>query len=136
MASTIEGGCQCGAVRYRIAEVDPVTVALCHCRSCRRAHAAPAVGWVMYLEAQVEFTAANPAVYESSPGVRRSFCSKCGTPVCFTADFLPGFIDLPIGSLDKPEDMPPMYHFWDSMRLPWMKLDDGLPRHPELPPFE
>lgn len=43
----LEGGCQCGAVRYRIAG-RPVMAALCYCSMCRRANAAPAVAWAMY----------------------------------------------------------------------------------------
>ncbi|MGH8284563.1 MAG: GFA family protein [Steroidobacteraceae bacterium] len=49
-----EGGCQCGAVRYRIAG-HPVIAAVCHCSMCRRANAAPAVAWAMFQEAQVTF---------------------------------------------------------------------------------
>jgi|SRR5688572_4447596 len=133
--TAIEGGCQCGAVRYRISG-DPVMTALCHCTRCRRANAAPAVAWVMYQDGQVEFPAAKPTVYESSPGCRRGFCAKCGTQISFTADYIPGLIDLTIGSLDRPEDMPPAFHYWDTKRLPWMQFADGLPRHPEFPPQE
>lgn len=43
--AVLEGGCQCGSVRYRITG-DPVMTALCHCTMCRRANAAPAVGRV------------------------------------------------------------------------------------------
>ena len=47
-----EGGCQCGAIRYR-AVGEPVLAALCHCSSCRRASAAPTTAWAMYPQAQV-----------------------------------------------------------------------------------
>jgi len=40
MGHSIEGGCQCGAVRYRAIEI-PLARTLCHCRSCRRASGAP-----------------------------------------------------------------------------------------------
>jgi hypothetical protein len=131
----LEGGCQCGAMRYRITG-EPVLAAVCHCSMCRRAHAAPAVAWAMFQEAQVTFAKAKPTTYASSPEARRGFCPTCGTQICFTASFIPGLIDITIGSLDKPEAVPPTLHYWDSRRLPWMKIGDDLPRHPEFPPQE
>ena len=130
-----EGGCLCGAIRYRIVG-DAVMTALCHCSMCRRASAAPAVAWAMYSASQVEFPAGSPKTYESSPGCRRGFCQHCGSQISFTADYIPGLIDITIGSLDAPEQLPPMFHYWESRRLPWLQLDDALPRHAEFPPME
>ena len=79
----LEGGCQCGAVRYRI-DGSPALAALCHCSMCRRAHAAPAVAWAMYQRSQVSFTGEPPTTYESSPGAQRAFCPRCGTQISFT----------------------------------------------------
>ena len=129
----IEGGCQCGAVRYRV-DGEPVMTALCHCTMCRRANAAPAVAWAMYEEAQVVFPATQPTTHESSPGARRGFCARCGTQISFTADYLPGLIDITIGSLDQPQQLPPALHYWDAERLPWVQLADDLPRHAGFPP--
>ncbi|WP_223115431.1 GFA family protein [Luteimonas suaedae] len=135
MPETLEGGCQCGAVRYRI-NGSPVMAALCHCSMCRRANAAPAVAWAMYEESQVTFLGSPPAVYASSPEARRSFCGRCGTQIGFAADYIPGMIDITIGSLDEPERMPPMFHYWTSRQLPWLRVADELPRFPEFPPTE
>jgi hypothetical protein len=133
MSETLEGGCQCGGVRYRITG-EPVFTAICHCATCRRAHAAPAVAWAMFAEAQVAFTAGKPATYAASPGTRRGFCADCGTKLSFTANYIPGLIDIAIGSLDDPEAIAPAAHIWESRRLPWLHLADGLPRHDGFPP--
>ena len=132
---SIEGGCQCGAIRYRITGA-PLMAALCHCSMCRRANAAPAVAWAMYPQEQVVFLKDSPTVYESSPGARRGVCGRCATQVSFTADYIPGLIDITIGSLDDPALVPPSLHYWESRRLPWLHLADGLPRYPEFPPTE
>ena len=129
----LEGGCQCGRVRYRISG-EPVMAAICHCTMCRRANAAPAVAWAMFHEAQVVFLTDRPATYPSSAEVRRGFCPVCGTQICFTADFIPGLIDLTIGSLDQPALLAPTLHYWDTERLPWLHVADDLPRFPEFPP--
>jgi len=133
MTNVREGGCQCGAIRYR-AEGEPLMAALCHCAMCRRASAAPAVAWAMYPQAQVTFIRGEPTAYASSAEARRGFCSRCGTPLCFTATFLPGLIDITIGSLDAPEALAPTLHYWDSKRLPWLHIADDLPRYAEFPP--
>ena len=129
------GGCQCGAVRYE-ASGEPLVIALCHCSMCRRAGAAPAIAWAMYRHEQVRMTGAAPATYASSAQARRSFCSRCGTQISFTAEFIPGLVDLTVGSFDRPEELPPTLHYWDSKRLPWVQFADELPRYPVFPPME
>jgi hypothetical protein len=129
----LQGGCQCGSVRYRITG-EPIMAALCHCSMCRRANAAPAVAWAMYMESSVEFANGGLKTFESSPGCRRSFCPNCGSQISFTADYIPGLIDITIGSLDDPNLIAPSLHYWESRRLSWLHLRDELPRHPEFPP--
>jgi hypothetical protein len=132
-AARLEGGCLCGSIRYRV-QGDPVTVALCHCTMCRRSAGAPVVAWAMFALDTLEFVRDEPARYASSPGVRRGFCGRCGTTLTFSADFLPGLVDITVASLDDPAGLPPRMHIWESRRLPWLTLGDGLPRHPEFPP--
>jgi len=130
----LEGGCQCGAVRYEVTG-EPVMAAICHCTMCRRANAAPAVAWAMFQDAQVTFGNARPEEYASSPEARRGFCAACGTQISFTATFLPGLIDITIGSLDSPEAIRPTLHYWYAEHLSWAEFADDLPRHKGLPPF-
>ena len=73
------GGCQCGAIRYRI-DGEPLMAAICHCTMCRRANAAPAVAWAMFQESQVVFSNGPPATYASSPGATRGFCPALRHP--------------------------------------------------------
>jgi hypothetical protein len=110
--------------------------AICHCAMCRRANAAPAVAWAMFRQSQIVFTAGSPATYASSGEAKRGFCPVCGTQISFTADYIPGLIDITIGSLDRPEEVAPTLHYWDSKRLPWVQFADDLPRFPGFPPVE
>jgi hypothetical protein len=103
---------------------------------CRRAHAAPAVAWAMFDESQVVFTKGSPTVYAASAEARREFCPRCGTQISFTAEYIPGLVDIAVGSLDRPETVAPVLHYWDSQRLPWVRFADDLPRFPEFPPME
>lgn len=130
----LEGGCQCGNIRYAVVG-EPLMAAICHCSMCRRAHAAPAVAWAMFENSQVIFTKQQLKQFKSSEEAQRGFCATCGTQISFTANFLPGLIDVSIGSLDTPESIKPALHYWYSKHLSWAEFADDLPRHQELPPF-
>lgn len=128
-----EGGCLCGEVRYAVTG-ETVFSAICHCSMCRRAAGAPAVAWAMFALDGFRVSKGAPATYASSPGVARGFCATCGTTLSFTADFIPGLIDLTIASFDDPAALAPQAHMWERERIPWLVFADGLPRHAELPP--
>lgn len=123
-----EGGCLCGAVRYR-ASGRPLWVAHCHCRSCRRASGAAFVTWAGFAQAAFAVTAGEPAQFASSPGVARGFCAACGSPLTYQAERFAGEVHVTVGTLDVPEAFPPEVHVWCAHALPWVRLDDGLPRH-------
>ena len=88
LAEAFEGGCLCGALRYR-ATGEARFSTLCHCASCRRAAGAPAVAWVTFAEGSFAFTRGEPVQFRSSPPVVRSFCGRCGTPLSYRHDALP-----------------------------------------------
>ena len=130
----LNGGCQCQGVKYTITG-EPIFAAICHCSMCRRAHAAPAVAWMMVADSQINFSADARKYYASSEQAQRGFCEYCGTQISFTASFLPGMIDIALGSLDAPEAVTPALHYWHSAHISWAEFADDLPRYPELPPF-
>jgi hypothetical protein len=127
-SAIVEGGCLCGAVRYRAsgAATHPT---LCHCNSCRRAAGAPVVAWVTFPLAEFSFTKGAPARHRSSPPVERTFCLSCGTPLTYRHSKYPKEIDVTTASLDDPAAFPPADHTWTSERIAWLELGDRLPRH-------
>ena len=120
-----EGGCYCGEFRIR-AMGQPFYVSYCHCRDCRRLTGAPVTVFVGYRTGQVE-TRGAPGIHNSSPGIRRSFCTACGTPISYEDERLPGEIYFTVGVFDDPEQFEPRLHGWTSQSLDWLRLEDDLP---------
>jgi hypothetical protein len=127
-ATEHNGGCFCGAVRYR-ASAPPLVVAHCHCTMCRRISGAPLVTWAVFATDAFAFTQGTPAELRSSPQAVRTYCARCGTPLTFVGNERPQMIDVTVGSMDRPEDFAPAVHVWTSSRIPWLRCDDGLPRY-------
>ena len=131
MAETHEGGCLCGAVRYRIAG-PALFASLCHCASCRRATGAPVAAFVGVQAESYREIDGERRIYESSPGVRCGFCGRCGTSLTYEGDRWPGEIHIYTATLDDPETFPPTAHTYIVDRIPWFDTEDDLPRRPRF----
>lgn len=132
-----EGGCLCGAVRYRLSGA-PEYSAHCHCRSCQKAAGAGFATWCGYKEENFEVTKGRIKICETSPSVERGFCGDCGTSLTYVAravvsgqDFS-GQIAVLAPTLDDPSVASPTAHVYVSHQQPWIKLADGLPTFPEF----
>ncbi len=123
----ITGGCMCGAVRYEATE-PPQEVEYCHCRMCQKWTGNLFMSYAGFRSAAFRFTQGEPKFYKSSAWVERGFCANCGTQVCDR--YLKGSdrVYATIGSLDHPEDWPPSIHWGVESQVPWLIIDDGLPR--------
>ena len=123
------GSCFCGAVRYRV-EGPPIQVEHCHCLHCRRTSGAAFVTWAVFAVSRYDIVEGTPREYEPRSGVVRTCCSSCGSQLSWQQRDAET-IDVTVGTLDEPETLSPGWHVWDSRRLPWVKLDDDLPRYSE-----
>jgi hypothetical protein len=121
------GGCLCGAVRYRVSGPAKAT-SLCHCNSCRRATGGPSLAWAIFDEDKVEIVAGALAIHASSPGVERGFCGRCGTSLTYARANRPGLFDVTTASLDDPEAFPPTKEIWTGERLSWEAANSALPQ--------
>ncbi len=132
---TIEGGCLCGAVRY-CATATPSNSMICHCNTCRRAAGAPVVAWITVPAPSFALVRGEPSRYASSPGVERTFCAHCGTPLTYVHARRPEDVDITTASLDHPEAFPPTWHGWTEDSVPWVRFGDDLPQHRKVPSAE
>ena len=126
------GRCLCGAVRYA-ARGAPKSVSNCHCGLCRRASGGPFLTFARYAKEQVEFTHGAPAWYRSSESAERGFCPACGGSLAYREAKRSDSIWLTVGMMDNPRDLVPQYHIFTDSMLPWLRIDDDLPRHGQWP---
>jgi len=122
------GRCLCGAVTYEF-EGPEKWRAYCHCESCRRNTSSPVTAFFGVPSSAFRFTGTAPKVFNSSPGVRRLFCGRCGSPMAFESERWPGEIHLYAASLEDPEAYRPQGHVHVAERLSWFDVRDDLPRH-------
>lgn len=125
MTQTIDGGCLCRAIRYRVAGA-PLSSIICHCMTCRRVSGAPTVAWLTVDRAQFQFLSGSASIHLSSRDVVRRFCGNCGTPLTYENSGSPNTIDITTASLDDPNACPPSMEVWLEHRLNWQIPNQDL----------
>jgi len=129
---SMTGHCLCGAVKLCIDHL-PQKVMHCHCTMCRRHSGAAFMTYAMFAAGDVHFTGQQPTYYQSSPEAQRGHCSTCGSPVSFIYSTDPDHIYIAAGVLDDAACLAPSEHWYAASMLPWLLLNDGLPRCNALP---
>jgi len=100
----LEGGCYCGAVRYR-AEGEPMFKGQCHCRECQYISGGHPNAVMAMPAANFAYTKGSPKLFrrdDLSNPVTREFCAQCGTHILGKGAGLPGAVLLKVGTLDDP----------------------------------
>ena len=135
MADDFEGGCACGAVRYRL-ESEPFDAGWCHCRTCQLNSGAPAMVFASVKAGDLVWTRGADKVrsFPSSGFGHRSFCGECGTPFLMAVDHQPETVYFSVATLDAPERVMPGFHIFWASRIPWFEPKDELPRHAKFRP--
>jgi hypothetical protein len=117
MAAILTGGCQCGAIRYRLSAA-PEGAHFCHCRMCQKAVGGPFAALAPVRLTDFTWTRGAPGQFDSSSVAYRHYCRSCGTPLTFGYRGR-AWISVTIGSLDLPERVPPMRQYGLESRLTW-----------------
>lgn len=126
MSQALEGGCLCGAVRFR-AEAAPRWIAWCHCQSCRKHSGAPVSVFVAIEEAAVQVIQGAITTFRSSPGTVRGFCSNCGSTLTCQSDTRPDELHVHVGAFDRAAELAPTFHIFPEERLPWLCMAEAAP---------
>jgi len=113
-----EGGCLCGAVRYRTTAL-PLRVTICHCTFCQRFTGSAYLVEPIFKRSDVALSGAAPRTYEhrsdgSGKRVTLNFCGTCGTTLYLDLERFPDILGLCGGTFDDPS---------------WFDRGQGIGRH-------
>jgi len=122
------GQCLCGEITYQATGL-PKWVAHCHCQSCRRNTGSVVATFVGFAVSNVEFVSGSRQFFNSSAGVQRGFCGRCGTPVSYESERYTDEIHLYLCTLDEPDKFPATAHVYSSEQVAWFECHDALPRY-------
>ncbi|HUN45998.1 MAG TPA: GFA family protein [Stellaceae bacterium] len=131
MANSFDGGCACGAVRYRMSSA-PMFVHCCHCLDCQRQ-----TGSAFVLNALIEADRvtllkgepkAVPVPTDSGKPHRIFRCPSCETAVWSEYGGAgPVIRFVRVGTLDNPAALAPDVHIYTRSKQPWVTLPAAVP---------
>lgn len=133
----VEGGCQCGAIRYRL-KASPLGVYNCHCKDCQRFSGA---GWSMSAPVRrddFELIAGTPETYTNTADSGRQVvmhsCPRCHTRVWNTPLASSDILVLRAGTVDDMGWLRPVGNIWTDSKADWVEIDPVLVNFPGQPP--
>jgi hypothetical protein len=128
MSETFEGGCSCGAMRYRLTS-RPMFTHCCHCLDCQNQTGSAFAINGLIETSRIEMLQGEPVVLEMpSPSGRGHEIHRC--PKCFVAlwsnygrrSYL-RFVR--VATLDQPHAVEPDVHIFTRSKVPWVRLPEG-----------
>ncbi len=131
----IRGSCLCGSVRFELATVQG-PFELCHCPRCRKVSGAGYLSTLRIhasslklLSGREDIRRCTLPVRDAPPAYAYDFCGRCGSvlPDFEAAAGVEGVIEVPVGLLDDPVDLPVDRHIYVEHRPSWDHHLDQLP---------
>jgi hypothetical protein len=128
---TFEGGCSCGAVRYRLSS-EPMFVHCCHCRDCQtQGGGAFAINALIETD-RIEMLAGEPAPISMPTTSGRPHdiyrCPACATALWSDYGRRPSLRFVRVATLDDPTALAPDVHIFTRSKLPWVEVS-GAPSY-------
>ncbi len=115
----IRGSCLCQGVKFEI-HGKLGRSSHCHCSMCRKAHGAAFGSYAAAKAEQFRVVAGGTLIarYASSPGVTRTFCSRCGSTLQFLSATNPEIVDVALGTLDDDPGIRVERHIFVASKAP------------------
>ena len=128
-----EGGCACGAVRYRLTS-EPMFVHCCHCLNCQRQTGSAFVVNLLIESDRVELLAGEPQAIDvpRDDGSKQRIyrCPECRVAV-YSEYGAPAVLFVRGGTLDEPRAVTPDVHIYTRSKVAWVTLPEGAPAFEE-----
>ena len=129
--NTYEGGCTCGAIRYRM-EREPLIVHCCHCHWCQRETGASYALNAMIEADRVTLLQGRPEMVQtpSNSGKGQAIwrCPDCRIALWSNYSGAGDKVHfVRVGTLDEAHRLPPDIHIYTASKQPWIVIPEGLP---------
>ncbi|MEA3191645.1 MAG: hypothetical protein QOD77_2280 [Thermoplasmata archaeon] len=127
MNRVLAGKCQCGAVRYEVADAF-VYAANCHCSNCRAATGSAFKPFAGIEREKLEITEGlNEVAVFGEQDANDTRCGACGS-FLFSVVRDGAFVHVAMGSLVDAPSIRPTEHIWVGSKAPWFEITDDLPQ--------
>lgn len=123
-----EGGCLCGAVRYRLVE-DPIGLHVCHCTNCQKITGSAFITCMPVHRRALELVRGSTQLFAFTTidglAKREQRCAACGSCLWGEIADLP-LLALQAGTLDDTSWLRPIAHIWTRSAQPWIEIPDDV----------
>lgn len=126
----LEGGCNCGSVRYVLRDGFRMGPYACHCTICQTRTGSAFAEHMMVSRGDLEPSRVEHVGETTNPGGARVAlygCARCGARLWGENDQRPGFATVRCGTLDRSREVVPRAHIWVSSKQDWIVLPEGVP---------
>jgi len=126
----LNGGCWCGAVRYRVADAF-LYASNCHCSRCRAATGSAFKAFAGIERDKLELDAAAGALLiVGDDDLNDTRCASCGS-LLFSVVRDGAYVHVAMGSLADAPSIRPSEHILVGSKAPWFEITDELPQYEE-----
>ena len=127
MSTVLVGGCQCGAVRYAVAD-EFRYAANCHCSNCRAATGSAFKAFAGIEREKLEITKGqDDLLLIGEEDANDTRCRLCGS-FLFSVVRDGTFVHVAMGSLIDTPSIHPTEHIFVGSKAPWFEITDDLPQ--------
>jgi hypothetical protein len=126
----LAGGCECGGVRYEVADAF-LYAANCHCSRCRAATGTAFKAFAGIERSKLAITTGQDSLLiVGEENENHTRCGSCGS-LLFSVVRDGAFVHVAMGSLVDAPSIRPTEHIFVGSRAPWFEITDALPQREE-----
>jgi hypothetical protein len=130
VGTALLGRCECGAVRYRVAD-EFLYAANCHCSRCRAATGSAFKAFAGIERVKLTVThGADRLMIVGAENLHDTRCATCGS-LLFSVVRDGEYVHVALGSLVDAPSMRPQEHIFVGSKAPWFEITDDLPQSQE-----
>ena len=124
------GRCECGTVRYEVADAF-IYAMNCHCSRCRAATGSAFKAFAGIERPQLEVIAGRDRLLVNGDELLNDTrCAVCGS-LLFSVVRGGDYVHVALGSLVDDPSIRPTKHIFVGSKAPWFEITDDLPQHEE-----